>query len=118
MGLTPVRTDQGWKLTLEGKVEASAVTYTFQVAGSSSIYMDLALDTDGDGYVNRSTGFVRLGQSMVTAPRNPLVIGKPDGYFGALTPNLNYKLGTALMYTENSRLVSYFTTIGALSGTQ
>ena len=117
MGLTPIQSDQGWKLVLEGTVGASAQTYAFQAAGSSSIYMDLALDTDGDGYVNRSTGFVRLGQAMVAAPRNPLVIGKPEGYLGALTPSLNYRLGTPFTYAEASRLVFYFTTIGALAGT-
>jgi len=118
MGLTPVQSDQGWKLTLEGTVSANAVTYTFQAAGASSIYMDLALDTDGDGFVNRSTGFVRLGQSMVASPRNPLVIGKPEGYYGALTPSLNYRLGTPVVYSETSRVVFFFTTIGALAGTQ
>jgi PKD repeat protein len=118
MGLTPVPVNQGWKLTLEGTIGANAVTYSFQAAGSSSIYMDLALDTDGDGYVNQSTGFVRLGQSMVASPRNPVVIGKPEGYFGALTPSLNYRLGTPVVYSEASRVVFFFTTIWALAGAQ
>ncbi len=117
MGLVPTQTAEGWKLILEGSVGSTAQSYAFQAAGASSIYMDLALDTDGDGYVNRSTGFVRLGQSMVSVPRNPVVIGKPDGYYGALMPNLNYKLGTPVLYSEASRVVFYFTTIGALAGT-
>jgi chitodextrinase len=117
MGLVPTQTSEGWKLILEGNVGITAQTYTFQAAGATSIYMDLALDTDGDGYVNRSTGFVRFGQSMVGVPRNPIVVGKPDGYFGALTPNLNYKMGSPMLYSETSRLVFYFTTIGALAGT-
>lgn len=116
-GLVPTQNSEGWKLILEGSVGISAQTYVFQAVGASSIYMDLALDMDGDGYVNRSTGFVRLGQSMVTAPRNPIVIGKPDWYSGALTPNLNYKLGTPALYSESSRVIFYFTTIGALGGT-
>jgi PKD repeat protein len=118
MGLTPVPTDQGWKLTLEGTVGANAVSYSFQAAGASSIYMDLALDTDGDGYVNRSTGFVRLGQSMAASPRNPVVIGKPEGYFGALIPSLNYRLGTPVVYSETSHVAFFFTTIWALTGAQ
>ena len=117
MGLVPTATSEGWKLILEGSVGVTAQTYVIQAAAATSIYMDLALDTDGDGYVNRSTGFVRFGQSMVTAPCNPIVIGKPDGYYGTLTPNLNYKLGTPVLYSEASRLVFYFTTIGALAGT-
>lgn len=118
MGLTPVETDQGWQMTFEGTVGANAITYTFQAAGSSSIYMDLALDTDGDGYVNQSTSFVRLGRSMVTAPRNPVVVAKPEGYYGALTPNLNYRLGTPIIYSEASRVVFFFTAIEALGGAQ
>lgn len=67
MGLPPIQTDQGWKLVLEGTVTSRAVTYTFQVAGSASIYMDPALGTNGDGYVNRSTGFVRLCRAIQPA---------------------------------------------------
>jgi hypothetical protein len=71
---------------------------------------------DGDGTLDRSQGFVRLRQLMVSPPTNPLVVGSPEGYTGALVPSLNFRIGSALSYTQHVRIVFWQTTIGALEG--
>ena len=116
LGLVPEPVSEGWRLVLEGAVTSGRITYSFQVSGASSIYMDLRLDMDGDGTPDRSPGFVRLRQNMVNPPTNPLVVGVPEGYTGALIPSLNFRIGTALSYTEFVRIVFWQTTIGALEG--
>jgi hypothetical protein len=116
LGLIPEPTDEGWKLVFEGSVVSGRVTYTFQVTGASSIYMDLKLDVDGDGDLERSPGFVHLRQFMVNPLSNPFVVGTPEGYSGPFVPSINFRIGTALTYTEHVRIVFYSTTIEALEG--
>ncbi|MGC9530023.1 MAG: PKD domain-containing protein [Candidatus Bipolaricaulaceae bacterium] len=116
LGLVPEPTEEGWRVVFDGSVSAGRVTYTFRVSGASSIYMDLRLDIDGDGDLDRSPGFVHLRQRMVSPPTNPFVLGVPEGYEGPFSPSLDFRIGTALTYTENVRLVFYSTTIRALEG--
>ncbi len=116
LGLVPEPTSEGWRLVLEGTVTSGRITYSFQVSGATSIYMDLRLDMDGDGTPDRSPGFVRLRQLMVNPPTNPFVVGVPEGYTGPFVPSLNFRIGTALSYTEFVRIVFWQTTIGALEG--
>ncbi|MCR4391909.1 MAG: DUF4384 domain-containing protein [Candidatus Acetothermia bacterium] len=116
LGLIPEPTTEGWRLVFEGSVVSNRVTYAFQVTGATSIYMDLRLDMDGDGNLDRSSGFVRLREFMVSPPTNPLVVGVPEGYTGALVPSLNFRIGMPISYTDVVRIVWWQTTIGALEG--
>ncbi|HEU68622.1 MAG TPA: PKD domain-containing protein [Candidatus Acetothermia bacterium] len=116
LGLVPEPTSEGWRIVFEGTVASGRITHSFQVQNASSIYMDLRLDMDGDGTLDRSPGFVRLRQSMVNPPVNPLVVGSPEGYTGTLVPSLNFRIGSALCYTEFVRIVFWQTTIEALEG--
>jgi len=116
LGLIPEPTSEGWRVVFDGSVVSGQVTYTFQVTGATSIYMDLRLDIDGDGAMERSPGFVHLRQLMVNPPNNPLVVGVPEGYAGPFVPSINFRIGTALTYTEHMRIVFYSTTIAALEG--
>ncbi|QAA76531.1 MAG: hypothetical protein BIP78_0765 [Candidatus Bipolaricaulis sibiricus] len=116
LGLIPEPVSEGWRVVFEGSVTSGRVTHSFQVRNATSIYMDLRLDMDGDGNLDRSQGFVRLRQLMVSPPTNPLVVGSPEGFTGALVPSLNFRIGSALSYTEFVRIVFWQTTIGALEG--
>jgi hypothetical protein len=53
---------------------------------------------------------------MVNPPFNPLVVGLPEGHPGPLTPELNFRIGTALAYSEHFRAVYYQTDIETLEG--
>lgn len=116
LGLVPEPVAEGWRVVLEGTVSSGSVTYSFQLSRSSSMYMDLRLDMDGDGNPDRSPGIVRLRQLMVSPPTNPLVVGIPQGYAGPFVPSLNFRIGMALSYTEHVKIVSWQTTISALEG--
>lgn len=116
LGLVPEPVSEGWRIVFEGSVTTGRVTHSFQVRNATSIYMDLRLDMDGDGVLDRSPGFVRLRALGVNPPVNPLVVGSPEGYTGALVPSINFRIGTALSYTEFVRIVFWQTTIGALEG--
>ncbi|MBC7220788.1 PKD domain-containing protein [Candidatus Bipolaricaulota bacterium] len=116
LGLVPEPVSEGWRIVFEGTVSSGRITHSFQVRNASSIYMDLRLDMDGDGTLDRSAGFVRLRQFGVNPPVNPLVVGNPEGYTGELVPSLNFRIGSALSYTEFVRIVFWQTTIGALEG--
>lgn len=116
LGLVPEPTSEGWRIVFEGTVTSGRITHSFQVRNATSIYMDLRLDMDGDGNPDRSPGFVRLRQYGVNPPANPLVVGSPEGFTGALVPSLNFRIGSALSYTEFVRIVFWQTTIGALEG--
>ncbi len=116
LGLVPEPVSEGWRIVFEGTVSSGRITHSFQVRNASSIYMDLRLDMDGDGTLDRSPGFVRLRQFGVNPPVNPLVVGNPEGYTGTLVPSLNFRIGSALSYTEFVRIVFWQTTIGALEG--
>jgi len=116
LGLIPEPVSEGWRLVFEGSVAAGRITHAFQVHNATSIYMDLRLDMDGNGVLDRSQGFVRLRQFGVNPPVNPLVVGTPEGHTGALVPSLNFRIGSALSYTEFVRIVFWQTTIRALEG--
>ncbi|HAF70174.1 MAG: PKD domain containing protein [Acetothermia bacterium 64_32] len=116
LGLVPEPTNEGWRVAFEGAVASDRITYTFRVQGATSIYMDLRLDIDGDGDLDRSPGFVHLRQLMVSPPANPFVVGVPEGYTGAFVPSLDFRIGTALTYSERVRIVFWSTTITALEG--
>lgn len=116
LGLVPEPTSEGWRVVFEGSVSSNRITYTFQVRGASSIYLDLRLDMDGDGDLDSSPGFVHLRQFMVSPPNSPFVIGLPEGYSGPFVPSINFRIGYALTYSEHVRIVFYSTTIEALEG--
>ncbi|HRU21205.1 MAG TPA: PKD domain-containing protein [Candidatus Bipolaricaulis sp.] len=116
LGLVPEPVSEGWRIVFDGTVTSGRITYSFQVRNATSIYLDLQLDMDGDGDLDRSPGFVRLRQLGINPPLNPLVVGSPEGYSGALVPSLNFRIGSALSYTEFVRIVFWQTTIGALEG--
>jgi len=116
LGLVPEPTSEGWRVIFDGSVVSDQVTYTFQVRGATSIYMDLRLDIDGDGAMERSPGFVHLRQFMVSPPANPFVVGTPEGYSGPFVPSINFRIGQAYAYSEHVKFVWYSTTIAALEG--
>ena len=116
LGLVPEPTSEGWRVIFDGSVVSDQVTYTFQVRGATSIYMDLKLDMDGDGDLERSPGFVHLRQFMVSPPANPFVVGTPEGYSGPFVPSINFRIGQAYAYSEHVKFVWYSTTIAALEG--
>jgi len=80
-----------------GAVMADKKTLSFKVPDSTWIYLDLQLDIDGDGELDRSTRFVYLRQLRVNPPFTPFVIGLPERYRGPLTPDLNFRLGIFLV---------------------
>jgi|Deesub1362B_J571_1020462.scaffolds.fasta_scaffold06339_2 PKD repeat protein len=116
LGLIPEPTDEGWRVIFTGSVTSNRITYVFRVQNATSIFMDLRLDMDGDGDLERSAGLVRLRRWMVNPPFNPLVVGLPEGHPGPLTPELNFRIGTALAYSEHFRAVYYQTDIETLEG--
>ncbi len=100
LGLIPEPVSEGWRIVFEGSVTAGRITHSFQVRNATSIYMDLRLDMDGDGTLDRSPGFVRLRQFMVSPPTNPLVIGSPEGFVGPLVPSMNFAVCVPLLYVQ------------------
>ena len=116
LGLVPEPTAGEWRLVFEGSVTNDRVTYSFQVQGASSIYMDLKLDMDGDGTLESSAGIVRLRQLMVNPPHNPFVVGLPSGYTGPFIPSIDFRIGQALVYTEHAHFIFWETTIEELEG--
>ena len=101
LGLIPEPVSEGWRLVFEGSVTSGRITHSFQVRNATSIYLDLRLDMDGDGNLDRSPGFVRLRHLMVSPPTNPLVVGSPEGFTGALVPALNSVSYTHLTLPTN-----------------
>jgi len=116
LGLVPEPTTQGWRVILEGSVSTESITYTFTVRNASTIYFDLRLDMDGDGTPDLSPSLARLRARMVNPPANPFVVGIPEGYTGPFIPSINFRIGTALAYTQNVRIIFWQTTIEALEG--
>ncbi len=126
LGLVPEPVSEGWRIVFEGSVTSGRISHSFQVRdtrpiGSNDlvacVYMDLQLDTNGDGVLDRSPGFVRLRQRGVNPPLNPFVVGSPEvGDRRTLVPSLNFQVGYALSFSEFMRLVFFPWTIGGLEG--
>ncbi|MEN3009922.1 MAG: PKD domain-containing protein, partial [Candidatus Bipolaricaulaceae bacterium] len=116
LGLVPEPVSAGWQVVREGSVGTGSVTYSFTVRGATTIYFDLRLDMDGDGTPEATPAVARLRQRMVNPPTNPFVVGLPEGHPGPLVPGLNFRIGRALAYTQNVRIIFWQTTIGALEG--
>lgn len=116
LGLVPEPTVQGWRVVLEGAVSTDMVTYSFSVRNATTIYFDLRLDMDGDGTVDLSPSLVRLRERMVNPPFSPFVVGTPEGYVGPFVPTIDFRIGSALAYTQNVRIIFWQTTISALEG--
>ncbi|MCX7843815.1 MAG: PKD domain-containing protein [Candidatus Bipolaricaulota bacterium] len=116
LGLVPEPVSAGWQVVREGSVGTGSVTYSFTVRGATTIYFDLRLDMDGDGTPEATPAVARLRQRMVNPPTNPFVVGLPEGHPGPLVPGLNFRIGRALAYTQNVRIILWQTTIGALEG--
>ncbi|MEW5826360.1 MAG: PKD domain-containing protein [Candidatus Bipolaricaulota bacterium] len=114
LGIIPTPSTSGKTLLLEGSIQTGSVDYTFTIPGSTSMWLSLKLDQNGDGTLDQSTSFVYLRGLMVHPPANPFVVGLPSGSTGSLIPSLNFRIGTAWSYTETTRFVFWSTTIGAL----
>ena len=116
LGLVPEPVSAGWQVVREGTVTTGSVTYSFTVRNATTIYLDLRLDMDGDGVLDAQPSLVRLRQRMVSPPTNPFVVGVPEGYTGAFVPSINFRIGRALAYTQNVRIIFWQTTISVLEG--
>lgn len=89
--------------------------YEFRVPNSTSLWMKLELDVDGDGTLETSSSRVYLRHSMVHPPTSPFVVGLPGGSSDELTPGMDFRIGFAIGdYGLISRFVIYTTTISIL----
>jgi len=100
LGVVPTPTGGGKSLVFEGNLRSGSVDYTFSVSDAQSIWMSLKLDTDGDGSLEESAGFIYLRQAMVHPPTALLVVGLPKGSSGPLIPSMNFRIGQAYKYNE------------------
>jgi PKD repeat protein len=116
LGIVPTPSPAGKTLLFEGSLQSGSVDYTFTVPNSTSLWMSLKLDTNGDGALEESSGLVYLRASLVHPRANPFVVGLPSGYSGALVPSLDFRVGTAVSYTELVRFIFWSTTISTLEG--
>ena len=114
LGIVPMPSGTDKTLIFEGSLQAGSVDYTFTAPGSMSIWMSLSMDSDGNGTLEESSSLVYLRNSLVHPTANPFVVGLPSGYSGALVPSLDFRIGSAVMYTETSRFVFWTTTISRL----
>jgi len=114
LGILPAPTSGGRTLIFDGSLQTGSVDYEFRVPDSSSIWMKLELDIDGDGTLDTSSSFVYLRHSMVRPPTSPFVVGLPSGSSDELTPSINFRVGSAISYTETTRFVFWTTTISNL----
>jgi PKD repeat protein len=114
LGLTPTPLGGDWTVTFEGSILSGSVDYTFRVPDSTSIWMSLKLDVDGNGTLDETTSFVYLRHSLVRPPSVPMVVGLPRGSSDELLPGLDFRIGTAARYTEVSRWIFWQTTVSAL----
>ena len=114
LGILPSPVNEGRTLVFSGSVQAGSVDYEFRVPNSSSIWMKLELDLNGDGILETSSSFVYLRHSLVHPPTSPFVVGLPSGSSDELTPSINFRVGSAIAYTETSRFVFWTTTISNL----
>jgi PKD repeat protein len=116
LGIVPTPSPAGKTLVFEGSLQSGSVDYTFTVPNSTSLWMSLKLDTNGDGTLEESSSFVYLRSLLVHPRANPFVVGLPSGYSGALAPSLDFRVGTAMTYTETVRFIFWSTTISTLEG--
>ena len=116
LGLVPEPVSAGWQVVREGTVSTGSITYSFAVQNATTLYFDLRLDMDGNGTLDAMPALVRLRQRLVSPPTNPFVVGVPEGYGGPLVPTLDFRIGWALVYTQNVRIIFWQTTIRALEG--
>ena len=114
LGILPAPTGGGKTLVFDGSLQTGNVDYEFRAPNSSSIWMKLELDIDGDGTLDTSSSFVFLRHSMVRPPTSPFVVGLPSGSSAELTPSINFRVGSAISYTETTRFVFWTTTISNL----
>jgi PKD repeat protein len=115
IGPTPLPPGIGKSRVFEGSVTTDRRTFSFSLTGSTWIYLDLQLDVDGDGRLDRSKDFVYLRQSKVNPPTNPFVAGLPERYSGTLTPQINFRIGVALVVGPRE-IIIYRTDIETLEG--
>ncbi|MCD5415923.1 PKD domain-containing protein, partial [Candidatus Bipolaricaulota bacterium] len=111
LGLVPTPTDGGRTLIFEGSLVSGRIDHTFTVPDSESVWMRLQLDIDGDGDLDESTGFVHLRSRMVRPPTVPFVVGLQKGDSGPLVPGMNFRIGSAFIYTATTRFVMWATNI-------
>jgi len=65
LGILPSPIDSGQTPVFDGSLQAGSVDCEFRVPDSSSIWMKLELDIDGNGTLDTSSGFVYVSHSMV-----------------------------------------------------
>ncbi len=116
MGILPTPAEGGKTLIHEGSLQTGSIDHTFRIPDSQSMWLHLQLDTDGDGDLETSSGFVYLRYSMVNPPTSPFVVGLPSGSTAELTPSLDFRIGTAISYTATARFVMWTHTISQLEG--
>ena len=111
LGILPEPTDSGRTVVFDGSLQTGNVDYEVRVPDSTSVWMKLQLDMNGDGTLDTTSTFVYLRYSMVHPPTSPFVVGLPSGSTEELTPSINFRIGSAIAYTESSRIVWWSTTI-------
>jgi PKD repeat protein len=116
LGVVPTPTESGKTIVFDDSLQSGSVDYTFRVPSSSSIWMSLKLDMNGDGLLDESTSFVYLRGMMVHPPVAPFVVGLPSGSSATLVPSMDFRIGRALSYTSSVRFVMWITDINTLEG--
>ena len=114
LGIVPTPIDAGRTLVFEGDLLSGRINHTFTVPDSESVWMRLQLDIDGDGDLDESTGFVYLRSWMVRPPTVPFVVGLHRDAIGPLVPGMNFRIGSAFVYTATTRFVMWMTDIATL----
>jgi len=108
MGITPNPTDSGRKLLFQGTLLMESLDYTFETSDSSSIWMNLRFDIDGDGILEKSSSFVYLRNLMVHPPTLPFVVGLRGKTSGPLIPSTNFWLGFPFIYNVSGPVRSFW----------
>ena len=87
----------GRDAVLAGTLGTGSIDFSFGTPNSTTLTLDLYLDENGDGTLERDALRVHLGASMVSPVVSstfpPLLIGLPQFSSPPLTPSLNYRLG-------------------------
>jgi len=103
----------GKALVFQGSLQTGTVEHSFAVPESSSLWLLLTLDVDGDGTPETTPERIYLRGSKVHPPASPFVVGLSQE-MPVLVPSSNYSIGTAMSYTSSLRFVLWSTTIRAL----